>query len=101
MLAKVDSNDTETVISALIAQARKRPNELDRSPTGDRSREMTDHKRFILATDIQVYFCDPQSPWQRGSNESTSRSLLQVLPERHGPFCLLTSRIECGGWTTQ
>jgi len=81
MLAKVNSNDTETVINALIAQARKLPGELYRSLTWDRGHEMADHKRFTLATDIEVYFCDPQSPWQRGSNENTNRLLRQYFPK--------------------
>ncbi len=81
MLAKVDSNDTETVINALIAQARKLPNELYRSLTWDRGHEMADHKRFTLVTDIKVYFCNPQSPWHRGSNENTNRLLRQYFPK--------------------
>ena len=81
MLAKINSNDTETVINALIAQARKLPGELYQSLTWDRGHEMADHKRFTLATDIKVYFCDPQSPWQRGSNENTNRLLRQYFPK--------------------
>jgi IS30 family transposase len=81
MLAKVDSNDTETVIDALIKQAHKLPKELYKSLTWDRGHEMADHKRFTLATDIDVYFCDPQSPWQRGSNENTNRLLRQYFPK--------------------
>jgi IS30 family transposase len=81
MLAKVDSNDTETVINALIAQARKLPNELYRSLTWDRGKEVADHQRFSLATDIDVYFCDPQHPWQRGSNENTNGLLRQYFPK--------------------
>jgi IS30 family transposase len=81
MLAKIDANDTETVINALIAQARKLPEELYKSLTWDRGHEMADHKRFTLATDIKVYFCDPQSPWQRGSNENTNRLLRQYFPK--------------------
>ena len=81
MLAKVNSNDTETVINALIEQARKLPGELYKSLTWDRGHEMADHKRFTLATDIKVYFCDPQSPWQRGSNENTNRLLRQYFPK--------------------
>jgi IS30 family transposase len=69
MLAKVDSKDTETVVNALIKHAHKLPQELYQSLTWDRGSEMADHQRFTLATDIKVYFCDPQSPWQRGSNE--------------------------------
>ena len=81
MLAKVSSKDSETVINALIKQARKLPNELYKSLTWDRGTEMADHQRFTLATDIQVYFCDPQSPWQRGSNENTNRLLRQYYPK--------------------
>ena len=81
MLAKVDSKHTETVINALIKQAHKLPKELYESLTWDRGHEMADHKRFTLATDIKVYFCDPQSPWQRGSNENTNRLLRQYFPK--------------------
>jgi IS30 family transposase len=81
MLAKIDSNDTETVINALIKQAGTLPGELYKSLTWDRGHEMADHKRFTLATDIKVYFCDPQSPWQRGSNENTNRLLRQYFPK--------------------
>ena len=81
MLAKVDSKDTETVINALIKHAHKLPRELYKSLTWDRGKEMADHKRFSLATDIQVYFCDPQHPWQRGSNENTNGLLRQYFPK--------------------
>ena len=81
MLAKVGGKDTETVINALIKQAHKLPRELYTSLTWDRGSEMADHKRFTLATDIKVYFCDPQSPWQRGSNENTNGLLRQYLPK--------------------
>ena len=73
--------DTETVINALIKQAHKLPSELYKPLTRDRGKEMTDHQRFTLATDIQVYFCDPQSPWQRGSNENTNGLLRQYFPK--------------------
>ena len=66
MLVKVDGKDTETVVNALIKQAHKLPTELYKSITWDRGPELADHKRFTLATDIDVYFCNPQSPWQRG-----------------------------------
>jgi IS30 family transposase len=82
MLAKVPSRDTETVINALIKQADKLPRELYKSLTWDRGKELTDHKRFKLATDIDVYFCDPKSPWQRGSNENTNGLLRQYFPKR-------------------
>ena len=81
MLVKVVGKDTETVINALIKNARKLPEELYQSLTWDRGKEMADHKRFTLATDIQVYFCDPQNPWQRGSNENTNGLLRQYFPK--------------------
>lgn len=81
MLAKLDNKKTETVVTALIKQAHKLPGELYKSLTWDRGTEMTSHQRFTLETDIQVYFCDPQSPWQRGSNENTNRLLRDYLPK--------------------
>ena len=81
MLVKVNSQDTETVINALIKQARKLPRELYQSLTWDRGKEMADHKRFSLDTNIKVYFCDPRSPWQRGSNENTNGLLRQYFPK--------------------
>jgi IS30 family transposase len=72
MLVKVASNKTAAVISALINQSKKLPDELYKTLTWDRGCEMSNHKEFTLATDIQVYFCDPKSPWQRGSNENTN-----------------------------
>ncbi len=81
MLVKVGSKDTETVINALIKHAHKLPRELYKSLTWDRGKEMADHKRFSLATDIDVYFCDPQQPWQRGSNENTNGLLRQYFPK--------------------
>ena len=79
MLAKVAGKDTQTVVSALIKQAKKLPTELYKSLTWDRGKELTDHRRFTLANNIDVYFCDPQSPWQRGSNENTNRLLRHYL----------------------
>jgi IS30 family transposase len=81
MLAKIARKDTESVIDALIKQAHKLPRELYQSLTWDRGKEMADHPRFTLATDIDVYFCDPQSPWQRGSNENTNGLLRQYFPK--------------------
>jgi IS30 family transposase len=81
MLAKVTNKETHTVVSALIKQARKLPNELYKSLTWDRGKELMDHRRFTLATNIDVYFCDPQSPWQRGSNENTNGLLRQYFPK--------------------
>ncbi|MCC8362634.1 IS30 family transposase [Lysobacter sp. A6] len=81
MLVKVDRKDTQTVVDALIRTARLLPDELYKSLTWDRGKELADHRRFTLATDIQVYFCDPQSPWQRGSNENTNGLLRQYFPK--------------------
>ena len=81
MLEKVARKDTQTVVSALIKQAKKLPAELYKSLTWDRGKELADHRRFTLATDIDVYFCDPRSPWQRGSNENTNGLLRQYFPK--------------------
>lgn len=81
MLAKVENKSTDIVIPALIKQARKLPTELYKSLTWDRGPELSDHKQFTVATDIKVYFCDPRSPWQRGSNENTNRLLRQYFPK--------------------
>jgi len=81
MLVKLPRKDTETVINALIKNARKLPQELYKSLTWDRGKELADHKRFTLATDIKVYFCDPHNPWQRGTNENTNGLLRQYFPK--------------------
>ena len=81
MLVKVARKDTQTVVNALVRHARKLPQELYKSLTWDRGKELAAHKRFTLATNIQVYFCDPQSPWQRGTNENTNGLLRQYLPK--------------------
>lgn len=81
MLVKVGGKDTETVVNALIENAPRLPQELYRSLTLDRGKEMAAHKRFTLATGIQVYFCDPQNPWQRGRNENTNGLLRQYFPK--------------------
>ena len=81
MLVKLDGKDSQTVVNALIKNARKLPQELYRSLTWDRGTEMHAHKQFTMATDIQVFFCDPQSPWQRGSNENTNGLLRQYMPK--------------------
>ncbi len=80
MLIKVPSKDTATVVGALSKHVRKLPRELRRSLTWDRGKEMADHKSFTVATNVQVYFCDPRSPWQRGSNENTNGLLRQYFP---------------------
>ena len=80
MLIKVPSKDTEVVVAALSQHVRKLPATLRRSLTWDRGLEMAKHKTFTIATDVQVYFCDPQSPWQRGTNENTNLLLRQYFP---------------------
>ena len=81
MLAKVSNKDSQSVIQALIKQSRKLPKELYRSLTWDRGTEMAGHKAFTLATDIDVFLCEPHSPWQRGTNENTNRLLRQYFPK--------------------
>ena len=81
MLVKVDGKDTETVVAALVKQICKLPLELRKSLTWDRGTELAKHKDFTVATDVKVYFCDPQSPWQRGSNENTNGLLRQYFPD--------------------
>ncbi len=81
MLAKIPNRETRTVVNALIKQARNLPDELYKSLTWDNGGELADHRRFTMATDIAVYFCDPHSPWQRGSNENTNRLLRQYMPK--------------------
>ncbi len=82
MLIKVSSKDTEVVVATLSRQVRKLPASLRRSLTWDRGLEMAKHKTFTVATNVKVYFCDPHSPWQRGTNENTNRLLRQYLPKR-------------------
>ncbi len=91
MLVKVTGKDTQTVVSALIKQAKKLPAELYKSLAWDRGKELAGHQQFTLATDIDVYFCDPQSPWQRGSNENTNGLLRQSFPR--GRTCRYTRRL--------
>jgi IS30 family transposase len=81
-LVKVRSKDRAAVVAALSRQIRRLPTSLRRSLTWDRGLEMAKHKTFTVATNVKVYFCDPHSPWQRGSNENTNRLLRQYLPKR-------------------
>ena len=81
MLVKVDGKDTRTVVGALRRRVRTLPKELRATLTWDRGKELADHKRFTIATDVKVYFCDPSSPWQRGTNENTNGLLRQYLPK--------------------
>lgn len=81
MLVKLSAKDTTTVVRALSTKMRALPQELRRSLTWDRGLELAEHKSFSVATDMQVYFCDPRSPWQRGSNENTNGLLRQYFPK--------------------
>lgn len=81
MLVKVAGKDTTSVVSALIKCVKKLPVELRKSLTWDRGRELANHKAFTVATDVSVFFCDPRSPWQRGSNENTNGLLRQYFPK--------------------
>lgn len=81
MLVKVENKTTETVLAALAAQIQQLPVELRKSLTWDRGAELADHKSFTVSTDVQIYFCDPYSPWQRGSNENTNGLLRQYFPK--------------------
>ncbi len=82
MLVKVNGKTSPEVVKALIKQVRHLPRELKKSLTWDRGLEMAHHKDFSIATNVDVYFCDPRSPWQRGTNENTNRLLRQYLPKR-------------------
>jgi IS30 family transposase len=81
MLVKVAGKDTNSVVTALSQQVRKLPAELRKSLTWDRGMELAQHKKFTIVTNVKVYFCDPQSPWQRGTNENTNRLLRQYFPK--------------------
>jgi len=82
ILAKTNGKDTKNVVDAIIKQVKALPSELKESLTWDRGMELADHKRFTVDTDMAVYFCDPASPWQRGTNENTNRLLRQYLPKK-------------------
>ncbi len=82
MLVKLNGKDTETVVRALISQVKRLPSAVRLSLTWDRGMELARRKEFSIATDVEVYFCDPQSPWQRGTNENTNRLLRQYFPRK-------------------
>ena len=75
------NSDEQKLAQGLLTGLKKEPRELRRSLTWDRGKEMADHKSFTIATNVQVYFCDPRSPWQRGSNENTNGLLRQYFPK--------------------
>jgi len=81
MLVRLPARDTGTVVKALARRIRRLPSSLKQSLTWDRGKEMSQHRSFTIATDVQVYFCDPSSPWQRGSNENTNGLLRQYFPK--------------------
>ena len=81
MSARIKNKDTAGVVAALARQVQYLPRELRRSLTWDRGKELADHKRLTLAMDLDIYFCDPHSPWQRGTNENTNRLLRQYFPK--------------------
>ncbi len=82
MLVKVAGKDTNSVVSALTKQVKKLPDKLVQALTWNRGMELAGHKKFTMATDAKVYFCDPQSPWQRETNENTNRLLRQYFPKK-------------------
>jgi len=80
MLVKIAGKDTDNVVKALAKHVQRLPAELRRTLTWDRGTELAKHRAFSIATEVKVYFCDPQSPWQRGTNENTNRLLRQYFP---------------------
>jgi IS30 family transposase len=81
MLIRVRGKDTSTVVRALTRRVTRLPRGLMKSLTWDRGTELAGHRTFTVATKVKVYFCDPQSPWQRGSNENTNGLLRQYFPD--------------------
>ena len=81
MLAKVRGKETQTVVAALTAKVQYLPRELRQTLTWDRGKELAAHKSLTLAIGLDIYFCDPHSPWQRGTNENTNRLLRQYFPK--------------------
>jgi IS30 family transposase len=88
MLVKVRRKDTTSVVNQLVRQVKTLPRGLMSSLTWDRGTELAQHKRFSVATDVKVYFCDPSSPWQRGTNENTNRLLRQYFPDGTDLSCM-------------
>ena len=82
LLVKLPGNDTTRVVHAITNKIIELPSQLKKSLTWDRGMELAKHKKFTIDTEIKVYFCDPQSPWQRGTNENTNRLLRQYMPKK-------------------
>jgi IS30 family transposase len=80
MLIQVDRKDTTSVVGALVRQVKQLPKGVMSSLTWDRGSELAQHSNFTVATDVKMYFCDPRSPWQRGTNENTKGLLRQYFP---------------------
>jgi len=81
LLMKLEKNTAEAVRTAMAEKIRLLPSELKRSITWDRGTEMAEHLKFTVATGVQIYFCDPRSPWQRGTNENTNGLVRQYFPK--------------------
>ena len=94
MLVKLPRKDSATVVAALAKKIGRLPEELRRSLTWDQGKEMARHKSFTIATDVQVYFCDPRSPWQRGTNENTNGLLRQYFPRETDLSCVSQSQLD-------
>jgi IS30 family transposase len=101
VLVKLSEKKTEAVVDALIKAVRRLPTALRKSLTWDRGSELANHTAFTIATDVQVYFCDPSSPWQRGSNENTNGLLRQYYPKRGGSLKSHSSPTRCCGKEAQ
>jgi IS30 family transposase len=82
LLVKLSGNDTQTVVGAITRKIIELPEQLKKSLTWDRGMELAQHKQFTIDTDIKVYFCDPKSPWQKGTNENTNKLLRQYMPKK-------------------
>jgi IS30 family transposase len=98
LLIRVPAADSATVVAALARRVQQLPKALRQSLTWDRGKEMTQHAQFTIATDVQVYFCDPQSPWQRGSNENTNGLLRQYFPKGYDLSTVTQRQLDVVAW---